>query len=425
MTLTPSQLEAEEPTFLKIAERSKAPVKGNSASDGPFYYSGDSELIRHLGSGGNIARVLRDELIAFDIDSPEFLELIDAELGDSFTVESGGHGFGKHRYYRCPEWSGHHSQFTVNKTDYGSLRTGNSYCLIPPSKHDKTGDEYTVVSETSVRSVSVTELGSVVEKVSANTTATGGGGGGVGPSSDTDREGLNADIPTEYPNEPAEWNRCKSVLNRNDLLNRLNHTTSSDWSGDEFVLCKCLAENGIAAESIIDTLKRLDHKAKWHNGSDRLSVSEYRSLTVQKAIERACSDPYVEFGTGDMEASEASESRKTESGDGTTGTTGGESTMNYNTKENLTVYNADSVEEAEDGDRVIRVELTNMTGTGDDGEPVDTDFVTITKGTLRENGDFGVAPEFPGQSKSVGAADPEDLELIAEGLQEIAEQIEE
>jgi hypothetical protein len=125
-----------------------------------------------------------------------------------------------------------------------------------------------------------------------------------------------------------------------------------------------------------------------------------------------------------MGASEASESRKTESGDGTTGTTGGESTMNYNTKENLTVYNAGSVDEAEDGDRVVRVELTNMTGTGDDGEPVDTDFVTITKGTLRENGDFGVAPEFPGQSKSVGAADPEDLELIAEGLQEIAEQLE-
>ena len=98
--------------------------------------------------------------------------------------------------------------------------------------------------------------------------------------------------------------------------------------------------------------------------------------------------------------------------------------MEYNTIENLTVYNADSVEEAEDGDRVIRVELTNMSGTGDDGEPVDTDFVTITKGTLRENGDFGVAPEFPGQSKSVGSADPDDLRLIASGLEEVADSIE-
>ncbi|SMP35795.1 hypothetical protein SAMN06265347_1335 [Halobellus salinus] len=99
--------------------------------------------------------------------------------------------------------------------------------------------------------------------------------------------------------------------------------------------------------------------------------------------------------------------------------------MEYNTIENLTVYNADSVEEAEDGDRVIRVELTNMSGRGDDGEPVDTDFVTITKGTLRENGDFGVAPEFPGQSKSVGSADPDDLRLIASGLEEVADSIEE
>jgi hypothetical protein len=129
------------------------------------------------------------------------------------------------------------------------------------------------------------------------------------------------------------------------------------------------------------------------------------------------------FLTADMD-SEESERRKTEeSGSGRT-LPGGVSKMEYNTIENLTVYNADSAEDAEDGDRVIRVELTNMSGTGDDGEPVDTDFVTVTKGTLRENGDFGVAPEFPGQSKSVGSADPEDLRLIADGLQEIAEKVE-
>jgi hypothetical protein len=98
--------------------------------------------------------------------------------------------------------------------------------------------------------------------------------------------------------------------------------------------------------------------------------------------------------------------------------------FDYNTIENLTVYNADSPGEANDGDRVVRVELTNMRGRDQNGE-VDTDFVTISKGKLREDGDFGVSPEFNGDSKSVGSANPEDLRLIAEGLQQMADQVEE
>jgi len=422
--MIPSQLESEEPTFLRIAERSKAPKRGNSAKTGPFYHASDSELISHLGSGGNIARVLRDDLVAFDVDTQRLDELLENELGSTFTVESGGTGFGFHRYYRCSEWDTNHIQFSDDGVNLGSLRTGNSYCLAPPSEHDETRDRYTVSNDRQIRSVSVGSLDSVVSELKSQHQPAAAAAAGVGSASQTDRGGTDESIPSEYPNRDRPFSECKQILSQNDLLEKLNRTSSSDWSGTEFVLCKCLAEQGTSVDSIYNTLSRLHRSAKWHNGSSSLSVSEYRSLTVQKAIEKACTDPYVEFGTGDMEASEASESRKTESGDGNR-TTGGENDMNYNTKENLTVYNADSVEEAKDGDRVIRVELTNMTGTGDDGEPVDTDFVTITKGTLKENGDFGVAPEFPGQSKSVGAASPEDLRLIAEGLEEMAEQVEE
>ena len=98
--------------------------------------------------------------------------------------------------------------------------------------------------------------------------------------------------------------------------------------------------------------------------------------------------------------------------------------FDYTSKESLTVYNADSPDKAEDGERVIRAEVTNMKGHDENGE-VDTDFVTISKGKLREDGDFGVSPEFNGDSKSVGSANPEDLRLIAEGLQQMADQVEE
>ena len=181
-----------------------------------------------------------------------------------------------------------------------------------------------------------------------------------------------------------------------------------------------MAEAGLSESVIFDTLDRLSHNAKWHRRGP-----EYQARTVRNAITEAVADPYVSFeDTGDMDP-EGSESRKTEeSGDGRT-LSGGDSmsSFDYDQKESLTVYKADSPSEAEDGDRVIRVELTNMKGRDENGK-VDTDFVSITKGTLRDNGEFGVSPEFPGDSKSVGSANPDDLRLIAEGLEQIADRIE-
>jgi hypothetical protein len=56
---------------------------------------------------------------------------------------------------------------------------------------------------------------------------------------------------------------------------------------------------------------------------------------------------------------------------------------------------------------------------------VDTEFVSVNKGTAVDNGDFGVAPEFNQQnSKSIGAANAEDLRLIAEGIEKMADKIE-
>jgi hypothetical protein len=67
-----------------------------------------------------------------------------------------------------------------------------------------------------------------------------------------------------------------------------------------------------------------------------------------------------------------------------------------------------------------------MSGTDDEGERVDTDFVSINKGRAADNGEFGVSPEFNQQgSKSIGAASAEDLRLIAEGIEKMADRIQE
>jgi hypothetical protein len=128
---------------------------------------------------------------------------------------------------------------------------------------------------------------------------------------------------------------------------------------------------------------------------------------------------------------ETSESQKTEESGSSRTLQGGENTMSsdndldvdYTQKKSLNVYKADSPQDAEDGDRVIKAEVTNMKGT-DGNSAVDTDFVTISKGTLRDNGEFGVSPEFPQGNKSVGSADPEDLRLIADSLKQLADELE-
>ncbi|MFB6186167.1 MAG: hypothetical protein ABEI86_04775 [Halobacteriaceae archaeon] len=122
----------------------------------------------------------------------------------------------------------------------------------------------------------------------------------------------------------------------------------------------------------------------WATDRNRVQV-EIRSLVRnsingQKASESVNLDQYL---NGDM-AGGTAESRKTEaSGKGRT-IQGGEHQMDYNDKKTLTEYQADSPEEAEDGDRVVRVQLTNMSGRGDDGEPVDVDLVSVERNAQKE-----------------------------------------
>lgn len=403
--MIPEQLVGTE-RFIQLEPESKAP---RFSPEGPFFAADDDELQEWIENGGNVGLNL-GELVALDVDSDTFGRIANKYLPQTFSVRSGSGG--EHRYYRS-DWSGR-SQFSEEGTDLGSIRSGNWYVVVPPSIHPN-GEPYRALRDRPIRGVPVAQLQDFIDEVSDRfgTASTGGGGaGGAGGSS-------IPSIPSEYPNRPAEWPTLRKWVSANGFLSWFDKTTSKDWSGLEWTLAKCLSEGGFSEASISDALDRLHHNSKWHNRGP-----DYRNRTVRKAIVAACEDEYVDFSSpGDM-GPDGSESRKTEeSGSGRT-LSGGENSMEYNTIENLTVYNADSVEEAEDGDRVIRVELTNMSGRGDDGEPVDTDFVSITKGTLRENGDFGVAPEFPGQSKSVGSADPDDLRLIASGLEEVADSIE-
>ena len=348
-----------------------------------------------------------------------FTETVREHLSETFTVRTGSGNY--HFYYRSNH--GQNQSFKIESNEFGSIRSDRWHAVGPGSVHPETGEEYQVAVNTELSILTQDSLSEFTEtlqnRISGDYDVKTGGGGGGGPR-------LHGQKASDLNTEPTEETlRVLGFINSDNRREEVAKVIDADhpprntrvWaSGFLYSVCG-LRQNQIE--------RLLRETASWASDGDRVRT-EVRSL-VQSSTNNSRASESVnlsKFLTADMDP-EGSERRKTEeSGSGRT-LPGGENSMEYNTIENLTVYNADSVEEAEDGDRVIRVELTNMSGRGDDGEPVDTDFVTITKGTLRENGDFGVAPEFPGQSKSVGSADPDDLRLIASGLEEVADSIEE
>jgi hypothetical protein len=400
----PPYLDDGEPVFIKLASHSKAPQKGNSASEGPFYRSTDPELRDHIKNGGNVGRVLRDDMIAFDVDHQELLDELE-DWPETLVIKSGGDGVGYHYYYRCPGWNENQRELRLGSVNIGGVRSGNSYCLAPPSVHDETGNRYTVETSHDPAEVSSSRISGLLDEYGkAANTGGGGGGGGVGGSP-------VPSIPSEYPNRSADWERLAGWLSSNGLLSHLDKTASKDWSGVEFAVAKCLAEGGFSEDGISDALDRLTHKSKWHSRG-----SDYQKRTVRKAIVAACDDEFVDFSdTGDMGA-EASESRKTEFGSSDTEPEGGENMTDFTEKETVQVKEGDS-----DGDRAIEAVRVE----GQDGSD-EFEFVSIRKGRVRSvqltDGSEGLMVDTDETNgKSVGGT--ADLDLVIEALTELRDEL--
>jgi hypothetical protein len=390
--------------FIKLEKKSKAPKVG---PDGPFYGATDSELQKWIQSGGNVGLNL-GQLVVLDVDHDKFETIANKILPDTFTVRSGGGG--EHRYYRS-EWSGRR-QFSEGGTDIGSVRSGNWYVVVPPSIHDKTENRYTVLHDKPIHPVPEIQIQDFLAEVSEETDSQHSGGraaaGCVGSSS-------IPEIPEKYPEKPASWETAKNWLLANDLLKSLNRTSSSDWSGLEFKIAKCLAEGGFSESAISDALSRLHHNSKWHSRD-----SDYRTRTVRKSIVAACNDSYVSFSnSGDMDDN-TSESRKTEeSGKGRT-LQGGESKMvDFTEKESVLAKESD--DEGSTAVKAVKVEGY------DPDDDSNFDFVSIRKGSLQEretaDGDSALVVDIDDTNgKSVGAVD--DLDVVIEALEQLQSEME-
>ena len=77
MTGIPAELESTEPTFIRLASQSKAPLAGEGSVKGPHFHQDDDELQSHIQNGGNVGRVLRDDVVAIDVDDGDLIEYIE------------------------------------------------------------------------------------------------------------------------------------------------------------------------------------------------------------------------------------------------------------------------------------------------------------------------------------------------------------
>jgi hypothetical protein len=360
----------------------------------------NDEITEWISNSGNVGVVTTGDLLVLDIDSGEFRGLVDDHLPATFTVRSGSGG--EHRYYRC-SWSENRKFGPL-----GSIRANNWQVVIPPSRHPS-GNRYRVVDNRAINSIPETAILSLIEAATDDTgsqhaaAAAGRVGGG---SSDPE-------IPDEYPGREAEWTTLKRWLSANDLLDRLSQRHSSDWSGDEFVIAKCLAEGGFAPSAISSVLDRFNPAAKWHRRDE-----QYRTRTVRKAIVAACNDEYVDLSKIAYKPGIEGERRKTESS--VMGLSGGDGTMADDGTEFTVKERVNILEATEDGDSFRDVTVVEGNDNGDRFE-----FVQLRKGRVEmqdtlDHGEVKALNVY--DRKSLGS--PEYLDDLIEGLTELRNEIE-
>jgi hypothetical protein len=128
------------------------------------------QIKRHLQTTGNYGIVPKqsNDLLIIDSDCSEFSEIVEDQLPQTFTVES-GNGF--HYYYR--------SDWTENKRWTGSIegeiKAHNSQSVGPGSEHPN-GDTYTVDRDSELAKISDSEITGFIQTVNQNVESVERGG---------------------------------------------------------------------------------------------------------------------------------------------------------------------------------------------------------------------------------------------------------
>jgi hypothetical protein len=239
----------------------KRPVT-SSANDEPL-----SEIEEWLSEGGNYGVVARtdNDLIIFDSDAAEFSEVLRNNLPETFTIESGGDGFGEHWYFECEE-------FTTNTswtTPEGSIRTsGNDgwFVVGPHSTHPETNNQYEIVNNANIATVDIEMIKTVVEILDEKDRGHTSGG------SSTRQNGSNT--PRTNSGSTSE---TLSFIKRKDKRKEIKEALSSGAGHDKrmWMVGWLHAAAGLRQREIIDIIMK---EADWDNLERGIVAAQVESV---------------------------------------------------------------------------------------------------------------------------------------------------
>ena len=146
--------------IIRVKPESKVP------EDGPKDAKPPQMILRWLREeDGNAGIALGgSDLVVIDADTMEVAQEAVERLPETFTVETGGNGFGVHYYYKCPSWS--RNAYLADGDS--SVRSDGYYAVVPPSIHPD-GGKYRVTRDIWPAEIAVSELEQVVSGLTEDT----------------------------------------------------------------------------------------------------------------------------------------------------------------------------------------------------------------------------------------------------------------
>jgi len=142
--------------LIRVKPASKVP------EDGPKEPKPNLKIVRWLTNEDGNAGICLDgsDLVVVDADTTQVAQEAVERLPETFTVETGGEGFGVHYYYECPEW-GRNEYLSDGDS---SIRSDGYMAVIPPSKHPD-GGRYRVTRDIPPAEIAVSELEELVDSL--------------------------------------------------------------------------------------------------------------------------------------------------------------------------------------------------------------------------------------------------------------------
>jgi len=151
--------------LIRVKPQSKVP------KDGPKDAKPELVILRWLREeGGNVGIALEhSDLVVVDADTREVAQEAVERLPETFTVDTGGDGFGVHYYYECPEWS--RNAYLADGDS--SIRSDGYMAVVPPSIHPD-GGEYRVTRDIWPAEIAVSELEQLENSLTEDADTSGG-----------------------------------------------------------------------------------------------------------------------------------------------------------------------------------------------------------------------------------------------------------